>query len=603
MAVRWSAVGSAAIVLLHLGRALAGPPYPVADLAPGVTDAGIDTIRAAGTSVVFRRGGVDLWGSDGTAVGTVELRSGPVANLTSHADGAAFTAPSATAPFEDLWFTDATAAGTQMVLTIGGEGTCSVFDGTCTPAAPQLDSFTSVDDLLYFRQQAYGVWRSDGTAAGTYRVGFYAAQVCSIGCFCCVYLGSDLSRFTGVNERLYFANNFSLASQVSIERSDGAMTDTAVPNAFASAMGAAGGRLYFVSPVGAPTTLMVFDGDGARSLGVLGDGLQPAAYLTGAGGLLYFVVAPGTGSAALWRSDGTEAGTFAILNADAADLVAFEGGIAFRNILSGGDQLWRSDGTVVGTTMVSALAPSSLTAVGGTLFFAASDAAGSELWQSDGTPAGTVRAADIVPGPGSSAPADLTAACGRLYFTATTPAAGRELWAVDVDPGACPASEADCATDAQCAYPCSDGHCDAATGCSTTSYACCSAAECDDADACTVDSCDHSTGCGNVLVPGLEAITCVLGASGSEAAQCPAETLSTAIGRRFDRVRTRLAQAAAQTDGQRALKRVAAAVRVLQRVQKRIDRDRARGKIGLACHDALTAVVTTASDRATAWQP
>src|SRR5262245_42099855 len=153
MSVRWTAVGSAAFLLLHLGRALANDPYPVTDLAPGAADANIDTLHAAGTSVVFRRGGVDLWGSDGTAAGTGQLRSGAIANVTSHAGRVAFTAPSATAPFEDLWLTDASVAGTQAVLTIGGEGRCSVIDGSCAPAAPQLDSLTSVDGLLYFRQQ------------------------------------------------------------------------------------------------------------------------------------------------------------------------------------------------------------------------------------------------------------------------------------------------------------------------------------------------------------------------------------------------------------------------------------------------------------------
>ena len=62
------------MLLLLVGRATAGIPHTVVDLAPGVTDAGIDTLRATGTSVVFRRSGQDLWVSDGTAAGTVLLR-------------------------------------------------------------------------------------------------------------------------------------------------------------------------------------------------------------------------------------------------------------------------------------------------------------------------------------------------------------------------------------------------------------------------------------------------------------------------------------------------------------------------------------------------
>jgi ELWxxDGT repeat protein len=114
--------------------------------------------------------------------------------------------------------------------------------------------------------------------------------------------------------------------------------------------------------------------------------------------------------------------------------------------------------------------------VNGILFFVASEAAGAELWQSDGTPAGTTRVADLVPGPDGSAPAELTAACGRLYFTATTPGIGRELWALDLTPGACtPVDETSCASDPDCGDGdvCTDDACDAATGCASTSIPLC----------------------------------------------------------------------------------------------------------------------------------
>ncbi|MBX3024971.1 hypothetical protein KF840_08690 [bacterium] len=601
MAAPWSAAGSAAAFLLSVACAVAAP-YPVADLAPGAADADIDTIRAAGTSVVFRRGGSNLWGSDGTSAGTVQLRAGAVANLTEHHGRVAFTAPSASGPFEDLWLTDATAAGTTLVATLNGDGVCSVFGGPCTGWHPIIDSLTSVSGLLYFRQDGFGVWRSDGTTDGTFRVGLYAQRVCSIGCFCCFYIGADLSQFTAVNQRLYFSRTDGYLTEYSLESSDGAATAPLLAGTAASAMAGAGGRLFFVA-AGVPTALQVHDGNGFRWLGLLGDGTQAATQLTASGGLLYLMVGAGTASAALWRSDGTPGGTFVVLQGDAADLTAFDGGLAFRRIAAGGDQLWHTDGTVAGTALVSALAPSSLTAVGGTLFFAASDAAGAELWQSDGTAAGTSRVADLVPGPDGSAPADLTAACGRLYFTASTPATGRELWALDVDPGACPVAESDCVADAQCAYPCGTGHCDAATGCSASPYACCGAAQCDDGDVCTIDTCRHILGCQHTLLPGLDAITCLLGASGSEAARCPGETLSVATGRRFDRVRSRLAQAAAQMQPTQAQRRVMAAIRALDRVQSRIDGELRRAAVSAACHGALTDMVVTARARAAAWQP
>src|SRR6185369_2076077 len=75
-----------------------------------------------------------------------------------------------------------------------------------------------------------------------------------------------------------------------------------------------------------------------------------------------------------------------------------------------GQELWRSDGTDAGTYLVKDInpgsgnsSPQSLTNVNGTLFFTAYDPTnGSELWKSDGTAAGTVLVRDINPGTGDS---------------------------------------------------------------------------------------------------------------------------------------------------------------------------------------------------------
>ncbi|MCA9099013.1 MAG: hypothetical protein KDA36_11525, partial [Planctomycetaceae bacterium] len=70
-----------------------------------------------------------------------------------------------------------------------------------------------------------------------------------------------------------------------------------------------------------------------------------------------------------------------------------------------GYELWRSDGTDAGTYRVKDIAtgsssssPTLLTNVNGTLYFQATDGtSGVELWKSDGTEAGTVRVKDINP--------------------------------------------------------------------------------------------------------------------------------------------------------------------------------------------------------------
>jgi ELWxxDGT repeat protein len=110
-----------------------------------------------------------------------------------------------------------------------------------------------------------------------------------------------------------------------------------------------------------------------------------------------------------------------------------------------GRQLWKSNGTAAGTVMLTHVAartgadPQDLTAADGELFFSAFDPRhGRELWKSNGTAAGTRMVRDIVPGPASSAPLDITAAFGQqgiptppqvlVYFSAQQPRHGRQLF-------------------------------------------------------------------------------------------------------------------------------------------------------------------------------
>src|SRR5262249_20660147 len=78
-----------------------------------------------------------------------------------------------------------------------------------------------------------------------------------------------------------------------------------------------------------------------------------------------------------------------------------------------------------------------LTAVGNQLFFVLDDTFtgtnvnGAELWVTDGTAANTHLVKDILPGPDSSAPDELTNLDGRLYFTADDEVDGVELWQSD----------------------------------------------------------------------------------------------------------------------------------------------------------------------------
>jgi len=97
-----------------------------------------------------------------------------------------------------------------------------------------------------------------------------------------------------------------------------------------------------------------------------------------------------------------------------ASLLCRVGGIVYFRAftLDTGYEIWRTDGTEAGTYLLKDINPgpqgsfpAQLTAVNGALFFAAFDGDhGTELWRSDGTEAGTLLVKDLRPGPDSSFP-------------------------------------------------------------------------------------------------------------------------------------------------------------------------------------------------------
>jgi ELWxxDGT repeat protein len=105
-----------------------------------------------------------------------------------------------------------------------------------------------------------------------------------------------------------------------------------------------------------------------------------------------------------------------------------------------GREPWVSDGTPEGTHLITDLVPGSgssspaeLTAIGDRVYFAAHTLGhGRELWRSDGTPAGTVRVTDIAPGPLPSSPMALTVSNLAVWFVATDAVSGFELYRLPV---------------------------------------------------------------------------------------------------------------------------------------------------------------------------
>jgi ELWxxDGT repeat protein len=350
--------------------------------------------------------GGQLWKSDGSGAGTVAVSAidggdlGSYPGSTADVDGTLFFAASDPTNGRELWKSDGTPAGTVLVEDIvpGSYGSYPT-------------DLTDVNGELFF--DAGGeLWKSDGTAAGTMLVKSIAAR-----------------HLTNVNGTLFF-----------------------------SAGDSTNGNELWKSDGTADGTVLVKDIDPGAS------GSNPGE-LTKAMGMLFFSADDGTHGRELWKSNGTPAGTVLVKNinhgtisyggntypasGDPIDLTKVNGTLFFSaNDGTYGRELWKSDGTPAGTVLVKDINPGTisyygntypagsnpfyLTNVNGTLFFTANDGTnGTELWQSNGTADGTALVKDIRPGAPGSYPTDLTEANGTLFFAADDATNGNELWRSD----------------------------------------------------------------------------------------------------------------------------------------------------------------------------
>lgn len=142
-----------------------------------VAFSGFSNLQALPNTMVFtiddNQHGEELWVSDGTDTGTVLLKdinpdgawSSP--NQFEALNGRLFFAADDGTHGEELWVTDGTALGTQLVADVNtlnnGANSSSISDLT---AAGNLLLFQANHDGVH----PYALWRSDGTAVGTFFV-------------------------------------------------------------------------------------------------------------------------------------------------------------------------------------------------------------------------------------------------------------------------------------------------------------------------------------------------------------------------------------------------------------------------------------------------
>jgi ELWxxDGT repeat protein len=273
-----------------------------------------------------------------------------------------FSAVDPTAGME-LFISDGTAAGTKLLKDINPSGS-SLPHGFV--ASPSGVLFFTADDGT--RNQ---VWRTDGTAAGTFRI---------------TNVPKGARAYTFTNGRLFMFMHNGIGQDETLAVSDGAA--------------AGNGTIIFTGfllHLANVNNIAIFSGENDTS-----------------------------GNPQMFRSDGTAGGTSVlanILGGATSEAVVLNNVLYFQGAVTGSEmELARTDGTAAGTRIFADINPSGasdphdLTVSGNKLFFVANDGTnGAQIYRTDGA---TVTRITSLPGTGSIASIqDLADVNGTLFFS------------------------------------------------------------------------------------------------------------------------------------------------------------------------------------------
>lgn len=369
----------------------------------------------------------ELWATDGTRLGTRMVRrsvlptnhiyfsvSVPELDGIPFQSGMLFKGHTGTAGNE-LWFSDGTPTGTALVKDINFPGfSNSTF---------QIHHEVTWNGRVYFAvgasanaDQSDGLWVSDASTTGTVRL--FAGNVTEIqpcGNFLCfagyaatAFAGRELWRTDGTVSGTILVRDIVQGSEGSFPHN---LRSCGAALCFSARHPQYGEELWRTDGTFGNTVLLKDINPGPA-----GTSTSP---ITAHNGLLYFAVFSDiSGNTGLWRSNGTQAGTFRLSD---KPLSFFPPPRIARNLLffiaqdDAGTRLTRTDGTVAGTTQVtdkvtqfSYLSSSMAGTNRGLFFFDYNDV----LWFSGGRDDNTYPLSVSY-----LQPRDLTAVKGGIYFT------------------------------------------------------------------------------------------------------------------------------------------------------------------------------------------
>lgn len=434
-------------------------PLLVADIWPGERGSNPSSFLGLGDKLLFaaetedksRPGytlGVELWVSDGTAIGTKLVQNiGPGADsgfrkwMTSR-DGVAYFEAETPTEGQELWRTDGTVEGTRLVadIWVGADGSQPTLrdHGWLPDGRLVFIAFRDAENVLLAFDP------SDGTFE-TLRVVDLESNVLREAIGVVFFTtkdtehGWELWKTDGTEAGTVFVKDI---NPEALDASPGSVL-------------AHGGKAYFAATdVGHGRELWVTDGteSGTHLVRDVYPGTADSNpyQITSSGPYLYFAANGEDVGVEIWRTDGSEEGTILLrninlgqTNSNPYSLIDLGGSLVFGATSSeSGIELWGSDGTPAGTRLIKdilrgpSLEPSGnpfrLTRHGASIYFHATTLEnGVELWRTDGTSEGTTLVSDIWkeirPNP-SSSPHNLTAVDGTLFFVARDSDHGNELW-------------------------------------------------------------------------------------------------------------------------------------------------------------------------------
>lgn len=320
--------------------------------------------------------GNELWITDGTTSGTKLLRdinignnSSSITKLTSTPNYIFFSARNNINNYNTLWKSDGTINGTSEVLNIDLSQT----------SATEL-SFISINSIVYFSSKE--LYSTDGSTINT-------TIVKDINKVYGTKTPSSSRNYTSLNNQLfYIGQNNNSGNEVFV--SDGTISGTGM----LKDINENGGAFWYSSTCPSPS-------------------------FTKAGNNLYFRANNGTNGYELFKTDGTENGTFMVKDISTGNSDALNESVFFAeyndvlyfkaNDGVSGSELWRSDGTEAGTYLLKDINANSgnsffstnaynwcipsrkqHTIFNNILYFKAFDGSSYKIWRTNGTNTGTV---------------------------------------------------------------------------------------------------------------------------------------------------------------------------------------------------------------------